>query len=83
LLRGDLPTATPPATVLSAGFDVGAAMRRSDRLFQVIQILRCGRGPLTAVAIAAELETSRRTVLRDIADMIGQRAPIRGEAGMG
>ena len=55
-------------------------MRRADRLFQIIQILRRGRGPLTAEAIAAELETSKRTVYRDVADLIGQRVPIRGEA---
>jgi predicted DNA-binding transcriptional regulator YafY len=30
-----------------------------------------------------ELETSKRTVYRDIATLIGQRVPIRGEAGMG
>lgn len=58
-------------------------MRRADRLFQIIQILRRTRGPVTADAIAAELETSRRTVYRDIADLVGQRVPIRGEAGFG
>lgn len=58
-------------------------MRRADRLFQIIQILRRSRQPVTADAIAEELETSKRTVYRDIADLIGQRAPIRGEAGVG
>jgi predicted DNA-binding transcriptional regulator YafY len=58
-------------------------MRRADRLFQIIQVLRRSRGPVTAEAIAAELETSKRTIYRDIADLIGQRAPIRGEAGVG
>jgi predicted DNA-binding transcriptional regulator YafY len=58
-------------------------MRRADRLFQIIQILRRARRPVTAEAIAAELETSKRTVYRDIADLIGQRTPIRGEAGLG
>jgi predicted DNA-binding transcriptional regulator YafY len=58
-------------------------MRRADRLFQIIQVLRRNRKPLTADAIAAELETSKRTVYRDIATLIGQRVPIRGEAGMG
>ena len=58
-------------------------MRRADRLFQIIQILRRVRRPITADAIAAELETSKRTVYRDIAALIGQRVPIRGEAGMG
>lgn len=58
-------------------------MRRADRLFQIIQILRRARGPLTAEAVAAELETSKRTVYRDIAALVGQRVPIRGEAGIG
>ncbi len=58
-------------------------MRRADRLFQIIQILRRARSPATADAIAAELETSKRTVYRDIAALIGQRVPIRGEAGIG
>ncbi len=58
-------------------------MRRADRLFQIIQILRRTRRPVTADAIAAELETSKRTVYRDMAALIGQRVPIRGEAGTG
>jgi predicted DNA-binding transcriptional regulator YafY len=58
-------------------------MRRADRLFQIIQILRRTPKPKTAEALAAELETSKRTVYRDIADLIGQRVPIRGEAGIG
>jgi predicted DNA-binding transcriptional regulator YafY len=58
-------------------------MRRADRLFQIIQILRRHRGPVTADVIAEELETSKRTVYRDIADLMAQRVPIRGEAGVG
>ncbi|HRD29816.1 MAG TPA: YafY family protein [Caulobacter sp.] len=58
-------------------------MRRADRLFQIIQILRRGRGPVTADAMAEELETSKRTIYRDIADLMAQRVPIRGEAGVG
>ena len=58
-------------------------MRRADRLFQIIQILRRANRPTTARAIAAELETSKRTVYRDVADLMGQRVPIRGEAGTG
>src|SRR6266516_6576211 len=58
-------------------------MRRADRLFQIIQVLRRTGKPLTADAIAAELETSKRTIYRDIATLIEQRVPIRGEAGMG
>jgi predicted DNA-binding transcriptional regulator YafY len=58
-------------------------MRRADRLFQIIQILRRSSRPVTADVIAAELEVSKRSVYRDIADLMGQRVPIRGEAGMG
>ena len=58
-------------------------MRRADRLFQIIQILRRSDRAVTAAAIAEELEVSRRTVYRDIVDLIGQRVPVQGEAGFG
>ncbi len=59
-------------------------MRRADRLFQIIQILRsASRAPITAHDLADELETSSRTIYRDIADLMSQRVPIRGEAGVG
>jgi len=58
-------------------------LRRADRLFQVIQILRRARRPVTATAIAEEVETSLRTIYRDIAQLIADRVPIRGEAGVG
>lgn len=58
-------------------------MRRADRLFQIIQILRRAPRPVTAAEIARELEVSARTVYRDVADLVGQRVPILGEAGLG
>ncbi|APR52889.1 YafY family transcriptional regulator [Sphingomonas koreensis] len=58
-------------------------MRRADRLFQIIQLLRRHSRPVTADAIAEELETSKRTIYRDIATLMAQRVPIRGEAGIG
>src|SRR5690349_5217813 len=58
-------------------------MRRTERLFQIIQILRGARAPVTAGAMANELETSLRTIYRDIAELLAQRVPIRGEAGVG
>ena len=58
-------------------------MRRAERLFQIIQILRRTSRPTTADALAAELEISKRTVYRDIADLVGQRVPICGGAGVG
>ena len=42
-------------------------MRRSDRLFDIIQRLRTARGPTTAAALAEELEVTVRTVYRDVA----------------
>jgi len=60
-----------------------SAMRRTERLFAIIQILRRARTPITAQSIAEELETSLRTVYRDVAELIAQRVPVRGEAGIG
>ncbi|MDL2404430.1 YafY family protein [Rhizobium calliandrae] len=58
-------------------------MRRADRLFQIIQILRRSTRRVTAADLAEELEVSKRTVYRDIGDLVGQRVPISGEAGFG
>ncbi len=58
-------------------------MRRADRLFRIIQILRRRRRPVTAQEIAEEMETSVRTIYRDIAQLMAERVPIRGEAGIG
>lgn len=57
-------------------------MRRADRLFQIIQILRGGR-VVTAATLAAELEVSERTIYRDVRDLIGSGVPVEGEAGVG
>ena len=58
-------------------------LRRTERLFQIIQILRRYTRPVTADMLAGELEVSKRSVYRDIADLMAQRVPIRGEAGLG
>jgi predicted DNA-binding transcriptional regulator YafY len=58
-------------------------MRRAERLLQLLQILRRHRAPVTGDVIAEELEVSIRTVYRDIASLMGDRVPIRGEAGVG
>jgi predicted DNA-binding transcriptional regulator YafY len=57
-------------------------MRRADRLFRIVQILRRGR-ITTARNLAEELEVSDRTVYRDVADLVRSGVPIRGEAGVG
>ena len=58
-------------------------MRRADRLFQIIQILRRSTRPVTAAALAEELEVSTRTVYRDVADLIGPAGSDRGRGGLG
>src|SRR5262249_4818163 len=77
------PCCQHPVSIDTAHEKKRTTMRRADRLFQIIQVLRRTRKPLTADAIATELETSKRTIYRDIATLIGQRVPIRGEAGTG
>ncbi len=57
-------------------------MRRADRLFRIVQLLR-RRKLTTAKQLADELEVSERTVYRDVADLVGSGVPIRGEAGVG
>jgi predicted DNA-binding transcriptional regulator YafY len=58
-------------------------MRRSDRLFDIIQTLRVAKGPMTAATIAERLEVTVRTVYRDIATLQARRVPIEGAAGIG
>lgn len=58
-------------------------MRRSDRLFDIIQALRTARGPVTAASLAEALEVAVRTVYRDIATLQSRRVPIEGAAGIG
>jgi predicted DNA-binding transcriptional regulator YafY len=57
-------------------------MRRAERLFQLVQLIR-GRRLSTAAFLAERLEVSDRTVYRDVADLMAQGVPIEGEAGVG
>jgi predicted DNA-binding transcriptional regulator YafY len=58
-------------------------MRRADRLFDIIRMLRTATRPLTAAALADELEVTIRTVYRDVAALQARRIPIAGAAGIG
>ena len=58
-------------------------MSRSDRMFEIIQLLRRAEKPTTAQALADALEVVPRTIYRDIAVLQGMRVPIEGEAGIG
>jgi predicted DNA-binding transcriptional regulator YafY len=57
-------------------------MRRAERLFQLIQLVR-GRRLSTARWLAERMQVSERTVYRDVAELQLQGVPIEGEAGVG
>ncbi len=57
-------------------------MRRSDRLFEIIQTFRDGRLH-RASEIADKLEVSTRTIWRDMATLVASGLPIEGERGVG
>ena len=57
-------------------------MRRADRLFDIIQILRRGK-LIRARDLAEILEVSERTIYRDVRDLMSSGVPIEGEAGVG
>jgi predicted DNA-binding transcriptional regulator YafY len=52
-------------------------------MFEIIQLLRRQRQPITAAGMAEALEVTKRTVYRDIAALQSLRVPIEGEAGIG
>lgn len=58
-------------------------MRKAERLFEIIQLLRRVGGPVSAEKIAQELGSSKRSVYRDVAALMAQDVPVRGEAGIG
>lgn len=58
-------------------------MRRAERLFQILNLLRNRRLVITAEQLADKLDTSKRTIYRDIQSLILTGVPIEGEAGVG
>ena len=58
-------------------------MRRADRLFQIVNVLRRRRTATTAKHLAERLGVSERAVYRDIRDLLLAGTPIDGEAGVG
>lgn len=57
-------------------------MRRTDRLFEIVQLFRSGR-LLLGRDIAERLGVSLRTVYRDIETLVASGVPIDGERGVG
>ncbi|WFU25629.1 YafY family protein [Bradyrhizobium sp. CB1717] len=58
-------------------------MSKSQRLFDLMQILRRHRHPVSGSNLAAEAGVSLRTIYRDIADLQALGAQIEGEPGFG
>lgn len=58
-------------------------MAKSDRLLQLMQLIRTLPAPVTAGQLAQELHTSERTIYRYIENLRGAGAVIDGEAGYG
>ena len=58
-------------------------MSRSERLLQLLQLLRRHRRPVSGFFIAGELGVSLRTIYRDIASLQSQGACIDGAPGLG
>ena len=58
-------------------------MSRTHRLFDLLQMLRCHRRPVSGAVLAREAGISLRTLYRDIAALQALGAGIEGEPGMG
>ncbi len=58
-------------------------MSRTERLLDLVQLLRRHRRPVSGRKLADELGVSIRTLYRDIVTLQGQGAPIEGEPGLG
>ncbi|PTW59662.1 putative DNA-binding transcriptional regulator YafY [Breoghania corrubedonensis] len=58
-------------------------MSRSERLLDLLQLLRGYRRPVSGATLAAALDVSLRTLYRDIVSLQAQGAEIEGEPGVG
>jgi predicted DNA-binding transcriptional regulator YafY/glutathione S-transferase len=58
-------------------------MSRAERLFDLLQLLRRHRRPVSGAILAREAGISLRTLYRDIAALQGMGAQIEGEPGLG
>ena len=58
-------------------------MRKAERLFQLVTLMRGRRLAVTAQDLAARLSVSERTIYRDMQALSLSGVPIEGEAGVG
>jgi len=63
--------------------NMGKNMRRADRLYRLIELLRARKRVIRGADIAEAMEVSLSTVYRDIADLTASGVPIVGERGVG
>lgn len=61
----------------------GAAMHKSERLFELVNILRSRHTAINAATLAERLAVSERSIYRDIQSLILQGVAVEGEAGIG
>ncbi|WP_159737192.1 helix-turn-helix transcriptional regulator [Vibrio atypicus] len=58
-------------------------MSKSERLFELLTVLRSKRYAVTASELARTMCVSERTIYRDIQSLVTSGVPIQGEAGIG
>ncbi|NVK38420.1 MAG: YafY family transcriptional regulator [Gammaproteobacteria bacterium] len=58
-------------------------MHKSERLFQLVNLLRGRRTAITAEQLSEVLEVSVRSIYRDIQSLVLSGIPVEGEAGVG
>lgn len=58
-------------------------MKQTERLLQIVNLLRNRKTVLTAQQLADEFDVSLRTIYRDVQKMESSGIPIEGEAGVG
>ncbi|NRB38950.1 MAG: YafY family transcriptional regulator [Pseudomonadales bacterium] len=58
-------------------------MRKAERLFQIMTLLRSRRSVITAAELAENLQVSERTIYRDMQALSLSGMPIESETGIG
>ena len=58
-------------------------MKKTERLFRIIDRLRGHKAAVTAEQLANELGVTERTIYRDMKSLQDQAIPVEGEAGVG
>ncbi|WP_249364594.1 helix-turn-helix transcriptional regulator [Pseudoalteromonas rubra] len=68
---------------LRPGLSLEITLHKSERLFQLVNLLKSRRLAITAKQLAERLNVSERTIYRDIQHLQSSGVPIEGEAGIG